>query len=1403
MLARRIFALSLCLPVWLLAGTLVSWCAHGQTPNVFTAQFGAPTAPPTVLVEHPNLWSFRRGTNAPQADWQTAADAGLDATWASAPGGFGFGDLGIIGENTTVNIGSVCTTLYIRRSFTVTASPDTNSHLYLVVDYDDGFVAYLDGRELARANLTNGPGTVVANTATTGSVSHEASCCNAPTHPAETFDCGVVSNRLAPGTHVLALIGVNQVISSSDFHLIPDLEVTGTTLDEVNGAILSVVKTNSILLSGSNTMAGSTRVVVNGDEASLNLAQGTWSKTVSLAPGVNQLAIQALDATGHILAATNRMVVADLGSVTVGGLLASNAVWSASNGIVRLTNTVIVPPGGSLIIQEGVVVLANANCSVRATNAALTALGTEDRTVYFLPADGITTNWGGLIVVGTNGTMHLQHVETIAGHIEMLDGVTGTLEDSYFHDYKVSSPAIIHTEGNPNPVTMNLRRCYVSRYHEVLSQLATNHIEGCLLEYQDYSGDGIDFDAGQPGSFIRRCTLRRGNIFNTDALDMGEYSPTQPSRGVLIDSCLLHDFIDKGISMGVNVDITVTNCVIYNVDSGIAVKDYSTAGIYNTTITEANYGYRCYNKANGSAPDGGGFITNSFNNILWHFTNETFSFLNGSTLVADYCDFDQTNWPGTGHISGDPLFVDAAHHNYRLASNSPAIGSGFNGANMGAGYPVGGIPPAPWNLAALTLSSNQITLVWQEDADNEDGFEIQRSTNQVNWEVVGGAAANATEATDVALALDQHYYYRVRATNYLGVSGWSGFAGATLRAPVNQAAGTLTGNTVWSGTVYVTATVTVPANVTLTVLPGTVVNLTNSASISAQANGVIDIEGAFTNRVLFRPWATNGGWGTINASGNNSSITIRHAELDRGGVNLGSEATGVIEDSYVHDVYSAIVANSAHSATVRRCHVNHYSETIYNSTPVLAEDLLLENMTDPNSDALEIQGASASFGCIVRRCVARHSTGGNSDALDFNGSSGILLEDCIISDFSDKGVSMGASGTGGTADFGITIRNCLIYNVDTGIAVKDGITASVYQNTIADANYGMRLYQKYTSPVDGGHVTNGYNNILWGHTNVVSLLNNSSLALNFSDVQGTNWPGTGNIASDPLFVNAAQHDYHLASNSPCVGTGSNGLNMGVSFPIGLYILTPGNLTAVARANSMALSWLDNSVSESVYEVERSINGSSFTNLATLPANTTNFVDAEVSPGYVYHYRVRGRSIVADSEYSTEVSATLCAPPLITLQPASRLAQPGADAAFSVTATGCDPLRYQWQFNLALLDGQTNSTLVLSNVTLAAAGNYRVIVTGSGAPSATSEVAVLTVEAPPQLELVSGSGLNSNGVFALTFMAASNITAVLEASTNLVQWLPVQTNRTGNGQLEFADPASPGFPWRFYRIQLRP
>src|SRR6266478_7501821 len=41
------------------------------------------------------------------------------------------------------------------------------------------------------------------------------------------FDLGAVSNRLAVGSHILAFVGINQTLASSDFHLIPDLALAG------------------------------------------------------------------------------------------------------------------------------------------------------------------------------------------------------------------------------------------------------------------------------------------------------------------------------------------------------------------------------------------------------------------------------------------------------------------------------------------------------------------------------------------------------------------------------------------------------------------------------------------------------------------------------------------------------------------------------------------------------------------------------------------------------------------------------------------------------------------------------------------------------------------------------------------------------------------------------------------------------------------------------------------------------------------------------------------------------------------------------------------------------------------------------------------------------------------------
>ena len=63
--------------------------------------------------------------------------------------------------------------------------------------------------------------------------------------------------------------------------------------------------------------------------------------------------------------------------------------------------------------------------------------------------------------------------------------------------------------------------------------------------------------------------------------------------------------------------------------------------------------------------------------------------------------------------------------------------------------------------------------------------------------------------------------------------------------------------------------------------------------------------------------------------------------------------------------------------------------------------------------------------------------------------------------------------------------------------------------------------------------------------------------------------------------------------------------------------------------------------------------------------------------------------------------------------------------FSVTAAGTAPLGYQWRFSSVDLLAKTSSSLALTNVQMANAGDYSVVVSNA-AGMITSTVATLTV-----------------------------------------------------------------------------
>jgi len=126
-----------------------------------------------------------------------------------------------------------------------------------------------------------------------------------------------------------------------------------------------------------------------------------------------------------------------------------------------------------------------------------------------------------------------------------------------------------------------------------------------------------------------------------------------------------------------------------------------------------------------------------------------------------------------------------------------------------------------------------------------------------------------------------------------------------------------------------------------------------------------------------------------------------------------------------------------------------------------------------------------------------------------------------------------------------------------------------------------------------------------------------------------------------------------------------------------------------------------------------------------------------------YYVVVGNSIgVVTSAY---VPLTVVAP-IITSQPSPTSVTVGNNASFSVTAGGT--ATYQWYFNLEPIAGATNSSLLLTNVALSAAGNYFVIVAntvGTVASAAASLTVNPAVAVPAPANLIDWWQAENNAV----------------------------------------------------------
>ncbi|MFN9391692.1 MAG: CotH kinase family protein [Flavobacteriales bacterium] len=159
-----------------------------------------------TLVFPQDTWNYRVPTAEPDPTWRIPG--GELSGWSTGPGGFGYGD----GDDGT-DLGGGIQSVYFRKSFTLD-NPGEVETVVFHMDYDDSFVAYLNGVEIARANLGQ-PGTPPAFSDGAAS-DHEANGYQGGQIDGFVLDASIWSSALQPGENVLAVQVHNTNPGSSD-----------------------------------------------------------------------------------------------------------------------------------------------------------------------------------------------------------------------------------------------------------------------------------------------------------------------------------------------------------------------------------------------------------------------------------------------------------------------------------------------------------------------------------------------------------------------------------------------------------------------------------------------------------------------------------------------------------------------------------------------------------------------------------------------------------------------------------------------------------------------------------------------------------------------------------------------------------------------------------------------------------------------------------------------------------------------------------------------------------------------------------------------------------------------------------------------------------------------------------
>jgi alpha-tubulin suppressor-like RCC1 family protein len=562
---------------------------------------------------------------------------------------------------------------------------------------------------------------------------------------------------------------------------------------------------------------------------------------------------------------------------------------------------------------------------------------------------------------------------------------------------------------------------------------------------------------------------------------------------------------------------------------------------------------------------------------------------------------------------------------------------------------------APSNLTATTISPSQINLSWQDDSNNEDGFEIYRSIDGINYALISTVNTNISFYSDTITPSLTIYYYRVRAFNTIGdrsaysngvnavtvLSKWRAIAAGESHSLALNTNSTLWG---WGNNQFGQLD---PSNFASPFIQPTLLNPdTDWSRIAAGYNHTLAIK---TDSTLWT-WGEN-----------------EFCQLGLGNTEFYPVPTRVGTDLD----WSLVAGGGAHSVAVKT------NGTIcswgYNNTGQLGLGDTLDRYT-PSFIGTDSDWSSVTCGYPYTLAIKNNGT---LWAWGYNWFG-------QLGDGSNTNMRTTPRQVGSDSDW-----SAIAVGYDHSIGLKTQGTLWAWGSN-QYGQLGLNNYTNRTTPArigndsDWAAISADGNDVNMGHT--LALKTNRTL---WSwGYNGLGQLGVGDTNQSPVslqitYPSEYQEDWAMvcAGGAHALGQTTDGTlwiwggnsygQLGIAntinqnIPINLNLPQPGNLiAAVITWTEIALFWRDNSDRETGFQIERSFDDINYTLLSTISANTTLYTDTTVTRGNTYYYRIKTLYGVAESIYSDIASG-------ITIIWHLKIGQPSARYGHSMV---WDPIR---------------------------------------------------------------------------------------------------------------------------------